>query len=510
MHHKRLLPALLALCTAPAALLANITPAPLFKDGAVLQRDKPVPVWGTANAGEKVTVTFAGQTKSATADANGRWMVTLEPLPASATPGTLTFVGENTITLTDILVGEVWLASGQSNMEWSVNNTLDKAKDVPASANPLIRHVRIKKTVADSPASEVVIEKGRWESASPSTTGYFSAVGYYFAREIQAALGVPVGIINSSWGGTRAEAWTDPETFASTPALAYVAEEWAKALAEYPAKKAEYDAGLAEFEQRKAAAKAAGQPFPQSGYPVHAPWGPGHQTTPSGLYNGMIAPLVPYALRGTIWYQGEANAAKHAKYRELLSSMITGWRARFGQGDFPFYWVQLPNFAPGNQPDGNQWALFREAQTQILSLPATGQAVTIDVGDVRDIHPRNKKDVGNRLARLALARNYAIQIVDSGPVFLKAERENTGFRVSFTQLGGGLTTPLNELSGFELAGADKVFKPASAKIENDTVFVTSPEVPDPVAVRYAWRNAPAAGLFNKAGLPAAPFRTDAW
>ena len=503
MTPTRLLLALLA--AAPVALFADVTPAPLFTDHAVLQRDKPVPVWGTADAGEKVSVTFAGQTKSATASADGRWSVTLDALTASATPATLTIAGKNTLTLSDILVGEVWLASGQSNMEWAVNNTYDKAIDVPASANPLIRHIKIKRTVADAPASTVAIERNTWEAAAPATTGNFTAVGYYFARDIHALVGVPVGIINSNWGGTQAESWTDTETIAAIPEVgARINERWAKALADYPAGKAKFDADLAAWKQEQEAAKASGQPFtkPQP----RSPQGPGHQNTPASLYNAMIAPLVPYALRGAIWYQGESNAGRAADYDDLFGAMITGWRAKFGQGDFPFYWVQLANF--GNLTDIS-WAFLRESQTKTLALPATGQAVIIDIGDQKDIHPRNKKDVGRRLARLALTRDYGFKIVDSGPVFEKAEREGAGFRVTL-KTAGKLIAPLNDLPGFELAGADKVFHPADAKIEKNTVVVTSASVAEPVAVRYAWRNAPVAGLFNDEGLPAVPFRSDTW
>ncbi len=492
---------LLALLAAPAVLLADVTPAILFQDHAVLQCDKPVPVWGTADAGEKVTVTFAGQSLATTADATGRWSVTLAPLPANAEPATLTIQGNNTVTLSDILVGEVWLASGQSNMEWNLYSTYDQTIDVTASANPLIRHIKIAKKVADQP---ITVATGKWEAASPATTGNFTAVGYYFARDIQALVKVPVGIVNSTWGGTRAEAWTDPETLA-TDAFTYVGEEWAAVLAAYPEKKAAHDAALAAWEQEKAAAAAAGQPFGKRA--PGGPSGPGHPSTPSGLYNGMIHPLVPYALRGAIWYQGESNAGRAKQYQALFPAMIEGWRAKFAQGDFPFYWVQLANF---QSPTDTSWAFLREAQTMTLALPATGQAVIIDIGDVKDIHPRNKKDVGRRLARLALARDYGFGIVDSGPVFEKAEREGSAFRVSFTAVHGGLRAPLNTLGGFELAGEDREFHAADAVIRNGAVVVTCAAVPEPVAVRYAWRNAPLAGLFNLEGLPAVPFRTDTW
>jgi sialate O-acetylesterase len=505
---RRPAPALaLVFAASASALFADVTPATLFQDHAVLQRDKPVPVWGTADAGEKVAVTFAGQTKSTVAGQDGRWSVTLDPLPANAVPATLTIAGNNTRTLSDILVGEVWLASGQSNMEWAVKDTYDRAIDVPASANPLIRHIKIPRKVSDTPLAQA---GGSWQLASPATTSEFTAVGYYFARDIHALVGVPVGIVNSTWGGTRAESWTDPDTLATNPALAYVNEAWAQTLADYPAQKAKRDVEREAWDQRRAAAQAAGQPFTERA--PAAPTGPGHHATPSGLYNAMIHPLVPYAFRGAIWYQGESNADRveqAVRYHELFSAMITGWRAKFGQGDFPFYWVQLANFS-GRDPQGDAWAFLRESQTRTLALPATGQAVILDLGDMRDIHPRNKKDVGRRLARLALARDYGLEMVDSGPVFQKAEREGAGFRVTFAHAHGGLTAPLNTLSGFEIAGADKVFHPAEAKITRDTVLVSSAAVPEPVAVRYAWRNAPVAGLFNREGLPAAPFRTDTW
>ena len=493
----------LALFTISAAAHANVVLAPLFTDNAVLQRDKPVPIWGTADAGEKVAVAFAGQTVATTADAAGKWSVALAALPATATPADLVVKGNNTLTLTNVVVGEVWIASGQSNMEWVLKNTYDASLDVAGSAaNPLIRHIKIAKKVSDTPLTTAT---GTWQVASPVATPEFTAVGYYFALDLYRVLNVPVGIINSSWGGTRVEAWIDPATLKSNPSFESVASGWAKTLEAYPAAKAKQLADLAAWKEEAAAAKAAGQPFIKKA-PAE-PQGAGHQATPSGLNNGMIAPLVPYALRGTIWYQGESNAGKAVEYHALFSSMITGWRNQFAQGDFPFYWVQLANYA---SPTDTQWAFLREAQTQTLSLPATGQAVTVDIGDVSNIHPRNKKDVGRRLARLALARTYGQKIVDSGPVFAKAERDGAGFRVSFTEVNGGLIAPLNALVGFELAGEDKVFKPATAKIEKDTVLVSCGDVPFPVAVRYAWRNAPLAGLFNLEGLPAVPFRSDSW
>ncbi|MFA6961155.1 MAG: sialate O-acetylesterase [Opitutaceae bacterium] len=495
----------LALLGLGASARADVIPAPLFTDNAVLQRDKPIPVWGTADAGEKVSVSFAGQAVETVADATGKWSVKLAPIPAKNDGSALVIKGNNTITLANVVVGEVWLASGQSNMEWVVKNTYDAAIDVPASANfPLIRHIQIAKKVSETPLATA---KGAWQVAGPDTTGGFTAAGYYFARDLYQLLHVPVGIINSSWGGTPVESWIDPEAYKTVPTeSAKVQERWTKVLADYPANKAKFDADLAAWTAEESAAKAKGEKFTKQ--KPRGPQGPGHPNTPSGLNNGMINPLVPYALRGAIWYQGESNAGRANEYRALFSSMITGWRTQFGQGDFPFYWVQLANY---NNPDGTNWGFLREAQTQTLALPATGQAVIIDIGNRRDIHPRNKKDVGRRLARLALKNDYGIAIETSGPLMETATREGTGFKVTFTHIDGGLIAPLNELTGFELAGADKVFKPADAKIEGDTVIVTSAAVAEPVAVRYAWRDAPTAGLFNKnSGLPAAPFRSDTW
>ena len=497
----------LALVCLGAPLRADVIPAALFTDNAVLQRDKPVPVWGTASAGEKVSVAFAGQAVSTVADSTGKWRVDLPAQPANSTPSDLVIKGNNTITLANIVVGEVWLASGQSNMEFVVKNTYDAALDVPASANfPLIRHIQIQKKVSETPLTSAA---GKWQVAAADTTGGFTAVGYFFALDLYTVLKVPVGIIHSSWGGTPVESWIDADAYKTVPnEAAKVQERWSKSLAEYPEKKAAFDANIAALKAEEAAAKAANQPFTKK---IPASWngpqGPGHQNTPSGLYNGMINPLVPYALRGAIWYQGESNAGRAGEYHALFSAMITGWRKDFAQGDFPFYWVQLANF---QSPTDTAWAFLRESQTQTLALPATGQAVIVDLGNVRDIHPRDKRDVGRRLARLALARDYGQKITDSGPILDKATREGAGFRVTFTSINGHLIAPQNILGGFELAGADKVFKPADAKIENDTVLVTSADVAEPVAVRYAWRNAPLAGLFNQEGLPAVPFRTDTW
>ncbi len=497
-------PLLLLAALSPFALHADVVLAPLFQDHAVLQHGKPVPIWGTADAGEKITLTFGDQSRSATADSEGNWSVTLDALPPAADGATLTAMGNNTVTVSDVVVGEVWIASGQSNMGWTVNNTYDQAIDVPASADRRIRHITIPRVVADEPRA--TFKGGKWQLADPDTTGQFTAVGYYFARDLAALLDMPVGIVNSSWGGTRVEAWMSPETFTTHPDTRVTLERWQNdTLATYPDRKAKYDADTSAWRDRKAAAEAAGQRFTERA--PSQPWGPGHNATPSGLYNAMIHPLLPYAIRGAIWYQGESNAGRANEYRAHFSAMIDGWREAFGQGDFPFYWAQLSSYGDARH---TSWGFLREAQTQTLALPNTGQAVIIDIGDAADIHPRNKKDVGRRLARLALKRTYDRDVIDSGPVFAEATFADGAARVTFTETHGGLRNPFGNLPGFELAGDDKVYHPAEAKIDDGAVVVTSSAVPAPVAVRYAWRNATLAGLFNREGLPAVPFRTDSW
>ncbi|MCU0792084.1 MAG: sialate O-acetylesterase [Opitutaceae bacterium] len=485
---------------------ADVVPSALFQNSAVLQRDKPVPVWGTADAGEKVTVSFAGQTKSTTTGADGRWSVTLDPLPASSTPASLTIAGNNTITLSDIVVGEVWIASGQSNMEWVINNTHDADVEKLTARYPLIRQIKVAKTPSDTPATTF---KGEWQKASPETLGNFTAVGYHFAKDIHLALDVPVGIVNSSWGGTPVEAWMSPAALASDPAFAVVQKRWAEVVANYPEAKAKHDAALAAWEAEKAAAAAAGKPFNKQA-PRAPQGGPGSSHAPSVLHNGMIAPLLPAALRGAIWYQGESNAGRYQEYHALFSAMISGWRGDFGQGDFPFFWAQLAAFR-ATEKEPTQWAFLREAQTRTLALPATGQAVIIDsaIGDFSDIHPRDKAPVGRRLARLALVRTYGLKgLIDSGPEFVSSEPAAAGaLKLTFNRK---VRQAAPEVTGFEVAGEDRVFHPAAAKIEGKVVVVSSPAVTAPVAVRYAWKNYPDAWMQDDLGMPVPPFRTDTW
>ena len=512
---------------------ADVTLAPLFTDGAVLQRDKRVPIWGKAGAGEKVTVTFAGQKHFATPAADGGWIVLLEPMPASAEGSDLVVTGKNTLTLRDVVVGEVWLCSGQSNMEWPVSRARDAQKEIAAANFPLVRHIRIEHVVADAPADTV--PTGAWKRATPETAGAFTAVGYFFARDLHERLAVPVGLVHSSWGGTPIEAWMSPAALASDPAFAVVRERWQRTLAEFPANKAAYDARLAEWTQREAEAKRslparatpaapprtkakAGAPEGISSHEEwlrrnprpRAPRGPGDSWTPSGLFNAMINPLLPYGLRGVLWYQGESNADRASEYHALFRTMITTWRAHFGQDELAFYWVSLANFEAPGDATKRSYAFLREAQTKTLAVPNTGQALAIDIGDPKDIHPTNKQEVGRRLALLAKNRVYGLTCDDTGPTFAGAVREGRALRVRFTHASGGLLARDKPPQALELAGADRVFHPADGKIEGETLVATSAKVREPVAVRYAWTNAPEANLYNGAGLPAVPFRSDDW
>ncbi len=510
MRHPRLA-VLWLLVAAQFVARADVTLAPLFADHAVLQRGKPIPVWGRAAAGEHVTVSFRGQTGGTTTASDGRWIVYLGALEASAEPANLVVTGKNTLTVHDVLVGEVWLCSGQSNMEFVVRSptnpffrVANAEAEVAAGNFPLIRHFKVARTEADAPADAV---GGSWTVCSPETVDQFTAVGYFFARSLYGKLHVPIGLINSTYGGTPVESWMSAFALNSSPAFAIVRERWRQTLAEYPQKKIEYDAAADQWQKARDAAKAAGKAFTDR--PPRPPPGPGHQWTPTGLFNGMINPLLPCALRGILWYQGETNAPRPTEYHALFAALITAWRAHFGQDDLPFYFVQLPNYANRN-PGGTDWALLREGQAQTLSLPQTAMAVTIDIGDPNNVHPRNKQEVGRRLALIAEKRLYGIPGDDSGPMFAGAVVEGAAMRVHFTHGDNGLVAHDQPVQSLELAGADKIFHPAQGRIEGDTLLVSAPLVRQPVAVRYAWHNAPEANLFNGAGLPAAPFRSDNW
>jgi len=428
-------------------------------------------------------------------------------MPAGG-PFQMTVTGKNTIVLNNILVGEVWVASGQSNMEWPVALSNNAEQEIVSANYPQIRLFVVPKAVSGYPRKD--LSGGAWQPCTPEAVRDFSAVAYFFARELHRALKVPVGVIMAAWGGTPAESWTSKPTLLSIPSLRYLVENWRNAERNYPQALENYRQRLAEWERAVEQARAEGKPepkkpdFPQD--PRRNLW------KPSGLFNAMIAPIVPYAIQGAIWYQGESNVGRAYEYRTLFPAMIRDWREVWGQGDFPFLFVQLANFMPTRpEPGESAWAELRQAQLLTLSLPKTGMAVAIDIGDANDIHPRNKQDAGKRLALNALAIAYGEKVVYSGPIYARMKREGNAVRLYFQHVDGGLTTPNGEpLKGFAIAGADRKFVWAEARIEGSMVVVHSSQVPQPVAVRYGWADNPVCNLYNKVGLPASPFRTDDW
>ncbi len=652
-------------------LQADVTLPSVFSNHMVLAKVEKVPVWGKADPGEEVTVTFQGKTSSAKANDAGRWEVILNLKDSGSGPFEMTVEGKNQLTISDVLVGEVWLASGQSNMQWVLSNTTNAAAEIASSENSQIRMFTVKSTSSSTPQDDV---EGKWVVASPQTSGAFSAVGYFFARKLQKELQVPVGVINSSWGGTPSEAWTSPQALDTVPDLKATRERQWAAVKAYPEKhKAHIEAleawikthgredksvtdaetfagidvntedwvtvaipgevkapGLAEsgaiwlrkevdvdakkptgltlpidgydsvYWNGQLLAQTAPSKFPGTGFVrrggpytvpaesiqigknalairLYQPMGPTripgepragslslkgdwlakteYQFSPLDadtmsaapkpianipapshtagfLFYGMINPLIPFAINGAIWYQGESNAGRAHQYQTAFPLMINDWRKQWDRGDFPFYFCQLANFLPKKSTLADSpWAELREAQSKTLALPNTGQAVIIDVGESEDIHPRNKKDVGERLARIALAKDYGKEMPYSGPVFEALTIHGNQAILSFQHVEGGLvakplgetydvntlagkTSPLvrnspnSELEGFAICGEDKVWVWADAKIDGDKVIATSDKVPNPVAVRYAWSDNPTCNLFNAAGLPASPFRTD--
>lgn len=460
-----ILPALLlalALANHPAAATAAIKPNPLFSYNAVLQQGTKVPVWGTAENGQEVTVSIQGKTATATTE-NGRWQATLENLEAGGPFEMIIQSGDEKITLQNVLVGEVWIASGQSNMQWPVNRSADPEQTAAESANPKIRLLTVPRQASDTPLTEVDV---KWVECGPDTVPEFSAVAYFFGRALQEKLGVPVGLINTSYGGTPAEAWTNRATLEELP-------EARSLLTDPP----------------------AGTTAPQRA---------------TGLYNAMIHPLIPYAIKGAIWYQGESNASRAHQYRTLFPAMIQNWRQDWAQGDFPFLFVQLAPFHKKvDQPGDSQWAELREAQRLTLTnSPNTGMAVITDVGDEDDIHPKQKKPVGERLALGALALAYARDGVHSGPTYKSMEIKDGEISLSFDNIGGGLVSTGEQLEGFTVAGADQKFHPAKAEIRGNKVVLKCDAVAEPIAVRYGWADFPVVNLANREGLLASPFRTD--
>lgn len=481
---------------------ADVVLPRLFSDNMVLQREMRVPVWGRADAGEKVTAELGGHISETMANAQGRWKLLLGPLDAGG-PFILKVSGRNTIMINNVLVGEVWICSGQSNMAMEVENCLNAKEEIAAADHPMIRQFQVKRAKSLQPLEDVspADKSGSdwlntWEVCSPSTVRHFTGTGYFFALHLNKEFNIPVGLIHASWGGTTAEAWTPGDTLEHDAELSIILKNWPDYNNDEEWLTEEYAGFLKEVEK----ARRDGAPEPL------------YFNQPSVLFNAIIAPLIPYGIRGITWYQGESNAYRAYQYRHLFQTMITQWRKKWHQGDFPFLFVQLANyyFEPQVFPE------LREAQLMALSLSNTALAVAIDIGDSADIHPKNKQEIGRRLSLAARKLAYGENIISSGPVYKSMYIGSGHCTVSFDVTGDGLVCgPSGNLTGFTIAGNNRQFVSAHAKIEGNKVVVWNEKIADPVAVRYAWANHPGGcNLFNKSGpgeyLPASPFRTDDW
>jgi len=491
---------LIVLVATPA--WAEVKLPAIISDHMVLQAGQPIVLWGWCDAGETVTVALNGDVASITG--GDRWKLTL-PAQQVGGPYQLTVTGaSNTITVNDVFIGEVWIGSGQSNMQWSVNKSNNPDEEIAAANYPQIRLFSVPRVSRTTPQDDV---EGKWELCTPETVPEFSAVLYYFGRHLHTELGRPMGLIHTSWGGTPAESWASRESLTADADLKRIVDTWDKQLEEFPAAQSAFEAAMLVWEADAAKAKADGTDAPQK--PV-APRGPDHPWVASGLYNAMIHPLVPYGIKGAVWYQGESNAGRAYQYRKLFKTMIQDWRNAWGQEHLSFYFVQLANFKDTKpEPGESEWAELREAQNMALELPDTGSAVIIDIGEAKDIHPRNKQDVGKRLALNALAKDYNKRVEYSGPVYKSMRIKDNIVKLSFDH-AKGLTARGGQLTGFALAGEDKKFVWATANIKNGKVVLNALGVDHPVAVRYAWADNPTCNLYNAAGLPASPFRTDDW
>jgi sialate O-acetylesterase len=486
------------------AARAELVLGSLFRRGAVLQQGKSVPVWGWAEPGETISVEFKGQRKETTAGPNGKWRVDLDSLVASAVPADLVITGRDTKqVVSDVVVGEVWICAGQSNMARTVSSSQKFENEAAAESWPVIRHFKVEQKPSQKPEE---LANGDWAACDADSVGKFTATGFFFGRELYKKLGVPIGLINASVGGTPVESWMSEDALKRDPAHAAVWRRWEKTLNDFPNLRKAYKEKLSEWKAGKEAAAREGREFTAK-VPAR-PEGKGSRMEPGSLYHGMVHPLIPYAVRGFVWYQGEANAIHFPEYASLFQTMIAQWRTDFAQGSLPFYFVQLPNLERPADPSRQLWAFQREAQAAALKLPGTEMAVTIDIGDPQDIHPRNKQKVGRRLALIAMALTYEQNEDFSGPRFESAVAEGDKMIVLF-QHADGLHFA-GGADGFELAGSDRIFHPAKAEIVNGRIVVNTPSVLNPVAVRYAWNNNPRAPLRNKAKLPAAPFRSDRW
>ncbi|MBW4891494.1 sialate O-acetylesterase [Mucilaginibacter sp. HMF5004] len=500
-----------------SSVFADVKLASPFTNHMVLQYNMPVPVWGIATPGEKVTVKFGKQIKTAITGADGKWMIKLDKLKPGG-PFSLSVIGNNKIVLTDVYAGDVWLCSGQSNMDMTVARedrywcgVFDEKFEVDNANYPLIRVFDTDFAPSAEPKTEVA---GKWEVVSPKTVGHISAAAYFFARDLQKKIKIPIGLITTSFGASTAEAWTRKEALQANPKTKYLVDNFEAKLAKYQADtvgKAAYQVAYAKWKIESAKAKAEGKDEvrgPKNNDPVR------DQHNASVLWNGMVAPLIPYAIKGEIWYQGESNSPTASIFGDINETMITDWRKQWAQGDFPFIYVQLANIGKSVEDvpaKGGQEAVKREAQLQNLSIPNSAMVCAIDNADplnMNNVHCKNKQAIGYRLALAAQAIAYHINTPYSGPQYDKMEVKGNTIRLYFKHTNGGLITRNGSLDGFAIAGQDKKFVWGTAKIEGNTIVVSNTGIEKPVAVRYAWGNNPPTSLYNGANLPAIPFRTD--
>lgn len=512
---------LIACLMAVGSMRGDVTLPRIFGNDMVLQREMPVKIWGWADPGEHVTLSFAGQKKTTQADENGDWTVTLDAMKTLKTPSTMTINGKNELVFKNILVGEVWLCSGQSNMDWPLGRSMNAKEEIAAADYPEIRHIKFPPVNDASPRRDV---QARWKTCSPKTAGRFSGVAYFFARELFKKLDVPIGLINSSWGGTKIEPWLCVEGIREVPELKEMREKvdsWDTRTPLGKKRQTEYMTNVEQWVEATKQAMKKGEKAPLPPKPI-MPCDMFYRCVePTIIFNGMIAPIVGYAIRGAIWYQGEANYGdKGLAYLHKKKALIEGWREIWGQGDFPFYFTQLANFLPDKkQPRGGDgYSRIRDIQRQCLAIPHTGMAVAIDIGEGGNVHPGNKRDVGDRLARWALADAYGKKIVPSGPLYKRHVVEGDKVRVFFDYVGDGLMVgeknglePVKEVEGgtlrrFAIAGADNAWYWANAVIDGDTVVLSSEKVSKPTSISYAHSTNPiGCNLYNKNGLPASPF-----
>ena len=485
---------LLGLCAAVSARAAE--PSPLFTDHAVLQGGKPVPVWGKGKPGEKVIVRFGSVSAEATAGPDGRWKAQL-PALKYGDAGELVFEGENRVVSHDVVVGDVWLCSGQSNMEWLLSRTKDAEKDVAAANFPWIRHFKVKHFSLEKPTKEL---EGQWMVCDPQNAGNFTAVGYFFATYIQEKQKQPIGLLDVAWGASPIETWLSAEVLVQ-PGFEVIPRRWNKYITEeYPVLKKAFDEATANAKNNPPGARLPRKPDSA-----------GTQKVPSGGFNGVMSPVIPYTLKGILWYQGEHNTSTYPQeYASRLEALITDLRTKWNDPSLPFLFVQLANYR-GDRKRPTNWPVVREQQQKVLEVPGTGMAVAIDNWLPNEtVHPLNKREIGRRLSLVALDKVYGVPTLHAGPAFRSQTIEGNKIRLKFDTFGSPLVLKAATVPGlsFEIAGGDNKLHPADAVLAGQDILLSSKDVPEPLTVRYLYTNAPAAILYNEAGLPAAPFRTD--